>query len=119
MGLHKRMKSIAAGAIAGTMFIAGLSVFPANNGTQDFEVNAASACTINTNKLYQRIRGFGGMNHPEWQSYNVQNGAPGDIFCVYLSATTKTRGRMLSRQHKELQSSMLRYLRHRGIHRHQ
>ena len=79
MGLHKRMKSIAAGAIAGTMFIAGLSVFPANNGTQDFEVNAASACTINTNKLYQRIRGFGGMNHPEWQSYNVQNGAPGDM----------------------------------------
>ena len=79
MGMFKKMKTVTAGAIAGTMFIAGLSVFPANSGTQDFEVNAASACTINTNKLYQRIRGFGGMNHPEWQSYNVQNGAPGDM----------------------------------------
>ena len=76
MGMFKRARSIAAGAIAGTIFIAGLSAFPADNGTQNFEVNAASACTINTNKMYQRIRGFGGMNHPEWQSYNAQNGAP-------------------------------------------
>ena len=79
MGMFKRARSIAACAIAGTIFIAGLSAFPADNGTQNFEVNAASACTINTNKIYQRIRGFGGMNHPEWQSYNAQNGAPGDM----------------------------------------
>ena len=33
--------------------------------------SAAGACTVNTNKTYQSIRGFGGMNLPEWQSYDL------------------------------------------------
>ena len=45
MGMFKRARSIAAGAIAGTIFIAGLSAFPADNGTQNFEVNAAKGYT--------------------------------------------------------------------------
>ena len=61
--------------MAGAMLVSSAGSFPSNV----LEANAAGACTINTNKEYQTIRGFGGMNHPEWQSYNVQNGAPGDM----------------------------------------
>lgn len=30
------------------------------------EAEAASLCTVNVNKTYQKIDGFGGINHPEW-----------------------------------------------------
>ncbi|MBE6872669.1 MAG: glucuronoarabinoxylan endo-1,4-beta-xylanase [Ruminococcus albus] len=30
------------------------------------QVEAASLCTVNTGKTYQKIQGFGGMNLPEW-----------------------------------------------------
>ncbi|MBR5372971.1 MAG: glucuronoarabinoxylan endo-1,4-beta-xylanase, partial [Oscillospiraceae bacterium] len=33
--------------------------------------DAASACTINTNKTYQIIQGFGGINHREWTGYDL------------------------------------------------
>ena len=31
-------------------------------------IYSASEATINTAKTYQTIRGFGGMNHPDWIS---------------------------------------------------
>ena len=40
---------------------------------------AAGDCAIDTSVTYQRIAGFGGMNHPEWQSVNTQYGAGGDM----------------------------------------
>lgn len=43
------------------------------------ESSAGDAVVVDTTTEYQTIRGFGGMNHPEWQSYNAQNGAPGDM----------------------------------------
>lgn len=79
MSKIRAIKSVLAGMLAGTMVFSAASVFPTGTFTQELDANAAGACTINTNKLYQRIRGFGGMNHPEWQSYNAQNGAPGDM----------------------------------------
>lgn len=79
MSKIRAIKSVLAGMLAGTMVFSAASVFPTGTFTQELDANATGACTINTNKLYQRIRGFGGMNHPEWQSYNAQNGAPGDM----------------------------------------
>lgn len=35
------------------------------------QADAASVCTVNTNKLNQRIRGFGGINHPEWTGQDM------------------------------------------------
>ena len=32
----------------------------------DYSAEAASICKIDDSKTYQTIRGFGGMNHPEW-----------------------------------------------------
>lgn len=36
-------------------------------------VSAASTCVIDTGTTYQTIRGFGGMNHPEWQGYDLSD----------------------------------------------
>lgn len=59
------VKSLIAGLTAGVMFCSGLAVMP---GSVSDKAKAASLCTVNTNKTYQRIRGFGGMNLPEWIS---------------------------------------------------
>ncbi|MBR3422033.1 MAG: endo-xylanase, partial [Ruminococcus sp.] len=79
MSKIRTMKSVLAGMLAGAMVFSAATVFPSDSFTKELDANAAGACTINTGKTYQRIRGFGGMNHPEWQSYNAQNGAPGDM----------------------------------------
>ena len=65
MSRIRTLKSVLAGICAGTMAFSALSVMPEGTLTKELDANAAGACTINTNKTYQRIRGFGGMNHPE------------------------------------------------------
>ena len=47
--------------------LAGVFLVPAVPG-KVFEVNAASMVTVNTDKTYQKIDGFGGINLPEWIS---------------------------------------------------
>ncbi|MBR4361816.1 MAG: family 43 glycosylhydrolase [Ruminococcus sp.] len=83
MNFKKKLSRLLSGAVSGAMLFSVASVIPTETQTgiapQQLDAEAAGACTINTNKTYQRIRGFGGMNHPEWQSYNAQNGAPGDM----------------------------------------
>ncbi|MBR5165555.1 MAG: hypothetical protein IKW87_08370, partial [Ruminococcus sp.] len=77
MKIKSKVSRLLTGAVSGAML---LSLTPNLGGAAPkLDANAAGACTINTGKTYQRIRGFGGMNHPEWQSYNAQNGAPGDM----------------------------------------
>lgn len=66
MVMLKKLKSALAGIVAGSMLATTSSLYPVNNAEPDLEANAASVCTINTNKLYQSIDGFGGINHPEW-----------------------------------------------------
>lgn len=61
------MKSIfrrAFSALTSCVLSAGVMLFalPA----APLSVSAASDCVINTSTTYQTIRGFGGMNHPEW-----------------------------------------------------
>ena len=77
MKIRKNFSRLLSGVVSSVMLLSGATVF--SGGTPQIDANAAGACTINTNKTYQRIRGFGGMNHPEWQSYNAQDGAPGDM----------------------------------------
>lgn len=70
MTITRKIRSVLAGLVAGSMLATAVYVAPEQDLAPQFEANAASLCTVNTNKSYQRIRGFGGMNHPEWQSYN-------------------------------------------------
>ena len=39
--------------------------------SQSVSVSAADTCVISTAKQYQTIRGFGGINHPEWTGQDL------------------------------------------------
>ena len=72
--MKKQLKQAAAAALSGIMLLSGLAIWP------DSALTVFGAdCVIDTGKTHQYIRGFGGMNHPEWQSVNTQYGAKGDM----------------------------------------
>lgn len=48
MNISKKLKTAISAVVAGAMLVSTASVFP----TAPFEADAASACTINTNKQY-------------------------------------------------------------------
>lgn len=52
-----------AGLTVGAMLCSSIAILPTGSTTK---AKAASVVTVNTNKTYQSIRGFGGMNLPEW-----------------------------------------------------
>lgn len=52
-------------ATASAMIVTGFAIAPANDQAI-IEADAASTVVIDTTTEYQTIRGFGGMNHPEW-----------------------------------------------------
>lgn len=54
------LRKIAAGFTATALMLSTALFFPTDN------ISAASECVIDTSIEYQTIRGFGGMNHPEW-----------------------------------------------------
>ncbi|MBR2088266.1 MAG: endo-xylanase, partial [Oscillospiraceae bacterium] len=57
--MGEKVKRLLSAAVSGVMLLTMTAALP-------IETNAASVCTVNTNKTYQRIRGFGGINLPEW-----------------------------------------------------
>ena len=65
--MTKMLKRSLAGLLGGAMLFSMALVFP----EPDTEVNAASICKINTNKTYQTIKGFGGINLREWTGYDL------------------------------------------------
>ena len=60
MKIMRTLKACMASVIAGAMLFQATSILPAQ------DADAASICTINTNKTYQIIKGFGGINLREW-----------------------------------------------------
>lgn len=62
MNITKALKSVISGVVATSMLLSIASFLP----EQTIEADAASLCSVNTNKTYQMVRGFGGMNLPEW-----------------------------------------------------
>lgn len=59
------LKHLLASVLSGAMLVQTASFMPVP------VADAAGACTINTNKTYQMIRGFGGMNLPEWMGSDM------------------------------------------------
>ena len=53
-------RKAAAGFTAAILSVTTASIFPPKT------VSAADVCVIDTDTEYQTIRGFGGINHPEW-----------------------------------------------------
>lgn len=60
MKAKRTLKSVLTTLTAGTMMLSAVGLMPAS------PADAASACTVNTNKTYQIMKGFGGINLPEW-----------------------------------------------------
>ncbi|MDO5148102.1 MAG: alpha/beta hydrolase-fold protein [Oscillospiraceae bacterium] len=58
--MHVKKKSILSLFMSGIIALGIASSFP---GT---DVSAAELCSVDLNTEYQTIKGFGGMNHPEW-----------------------------------------------------
>lgn len=61
----KTLKSAMAAVTASMMLFSTALSFPAE------EVAAADTCVIDTSTEYQFIRGFGGINHPEWTGQDL------------------------------------------------
>lgn len=59
------LKKLTAAFTATAFMLSTLSFFPKGN------VSAASECIIDTSIEYQTIRGFGGINHPEWTGQDM------------------------------------------------
>lgn len=63
MTMFRTLKRCFAAAAAYAVMLTAAAVMPA--------ASAAGTCSVNTGKTYQMIRGFGGMNLPEWQGYDL------------------------------------------------
>ena len=62
MKINTSVKKLTSAFAAGALLFSQ-SAFLSN---VTIEANAASLCTANVNKTYQKIDGFGGINHVEW-----------------------------------------------------
>ena len=60
MKIVNTAKAVVSAVISGLLIAVSVPAAPC------FTADAASLCTINTSKTYQTIRGFGGINLPEW-----------------------------------------------------
>ena len=74
MQLRKTLKRLIVGAVSSTMLLSMASAIPAN------AANSANVCKINTGKTYQYIRGFGGIDLPEWQGYSLSDSEKARVF---------------------------------------
>ena len=62
----KKWKSLFSGITAAAMVFSMAAVLP-----REDSAGAAETCIIDTSKEYQYIRGFGGINHPEWTGQDL------------------------------------------------
>ncbi len=62
-----------AAAVAMTAGIAGIIPAENNNNLPSTAKAAATVATVNLSKTYQNIRGFGGIDLPEWQGYSLND----------------------------------------------
>ncbi|MBP0968211.1 MAG: hypothetical protein J5722_11280, partial [Oscillospiraceae bacterium] len=70
--MKDRLRRAAAALISGTMLFTMSPMLPSQTAF-------AANCTIDTSKTYQTIRGFGGINLPEWQAINLPSGTTADM----------------------------------------
>ncbi len=65
ISMKKVLRSLVAGLTASTMLFTATAFLP------EQQAYAADDCVINANTTYQNIRGFGGINHPEWTGQDL------------------------------------------------
>ena len=67
MKAGRKLRSVLTSMTAGVMLCSIAAMMPVGTAT------AASVCSIDTNKTYQIIQGFGGINHREWTGYDLSD----------------------------------------------
>ncbi len=67
----KTLKRACVAAVSGAMLLMMVPEIPAD---------AAGMCNIYTNKTHQMIRGFGGIDLPEWQGYSLSDAELARVF---------------------------------------
>ena len=75
--MKNRLRRAAAALISGTMLFTMSSMLPVQTAY-------AAACTVDPGKTYQTIRGFGGINLPEWQAINLPSGTTADMSAAQI-----------------------------------
>ena len=71
MSLKKFAERFTAVFTASALMASIVAVFPENTVPESLDVSAASNCVVDTTTEYQVIRGFGGINHPEWTGQDM------------------------------------------------
>lgn len=69
MELKKTISRAFSAVTAAAMLITGFAVMPEDNDI--LETSAAERVVIDTTTEYQTIKGFGGINHPEWTGQDL------------------------------------------------
>ncbi|MBP0966569.1 MAG: endo-xylanase, partial [Oscillospiraceae bacterium] len=70
--MKKTLRRAAAALVSSAMLFSMSAALPSQTAF-------AANCTIDTGKTYQTIRGFGGINLPEWQAINLPSGTTADM----------------------------------------
>ncbi len=65
MSIAEKLKSALSVVLSGVILASAIPMMPT------IETDAASTCVINTENEYQTIKGFGGINHPEWTGQDL------------------------------------------------
>lgn len=66
MRINRFVGKCVSAATAAAMLASGLVIMPGNNDAEILDSYAASDVVVDTTTTYQTIRGFGGIDHPEW-----------------------------------------------------
>ncbi len=71
MKLKTFTERFAAAFTATALLASAIYIAPKSTVPETLDAFAASDCVVDTTKEYQTIRGFGGMNHPEWTGQDL------------------------------------------------
>ena len=73
--MKKQLRRTVSALLSGCMLFSVTSMLPASTAY-------AATCTVDPGTKYQEIKGFGGINLPEWQAINLPSGTTADLaFC--------------------------------------
>ena len=67
MKTGKSFRHLLSAVLSGAMLFQTAALVPVP------DAKAAGLCSVNTNKTYQLIQGFGGINHREWTGYDLSD----------------------------------------------
>ncbi len=73
VNLRKLLKSCISVMTSAALAAGMAGIFPNGGKNGEVTVSAASTATVNLSKTYQNIRGFGGIDLPEWQGYSLND----------------------------------------------